>query len=104
MFKISILCPNTEGIRFDWDYLVHRHIPLVESRLRPLGLLGTAAEKGVQGAAAGSAAPFHCMAHMLFETLEAYKAAMKAHGKELVADIAKFTNAAPVIQISEIVS
>ena len=104
MFKISILLPNTEGVRFDWDYFVRRHMPLVESRLRPLGLVGCAAEKGIQGAAAGSAAPFHCMAHMLFETLDGYKAAMKAHGKELAADMAKFTNAAPVIQISEIVS
>jgi uncharacterized protein (TIGR02118 family) len=104
MFKVSILYPNKEGTHFDMDYYVGKHLPMVQARLTPLGLKGVSAEKGISAGTAGSSAPFHCMGHMLFESLDAYLNGMKAHGKELVTDIPKFTNAAPVIQISEIVS
>ena len=104
MFRITILYPAKEGTHFDMEYYLHKHMPMVQARLAPLGLKGVSAEKGINAGATGSPAPFHCMGHMLFESLEAYQAGMKAHGKELVTDIPKFTNSNPVIQVSEIVS
>jgi uncharacterized protein (TIGR02118 family) len=104
MFKISILYPNIEGMRCDVDYDVRRHMPLVQSRPRPLGLAGVAAENGTHGGTAGSATPIHGMSHLLFETLDAYKAAMRAHRKELAGDVANFTTAAFLILINEAVS
>jgi len=104
MFKVSILYPNKEGTHFDMDYYVRVHMPMVQARLTPLGLKGVSAEKGISAGTAGSQAPFHCMGHLLFESLDVYMAGMKAHGKALGGDIPKFTNATPVFQISEIVS
>jgi len=104
MYRITIMYPVKEGTHFDMDYYLRSHMPMVQARLTPLGLKGVSAEKGISAGTAGSAVPFHCLGHMLFESLDAYLAGMKAHGKELVTDIPKFTNSSPVIQVSEIVS
>ena len=42
------------------------------------------------------------MALLTFDSLDAFKAAGKAHGREIFADIPKFTNAQPSLQINEI--
>ena len=104
MFKVSILYPNKEGTHFNMDYYVRTHMPLVQSRLNPMGLKGIGIERGVNGGSAGSPAPYHCMGHLLFDTLDAYQTGMKTHGMELAGDIRNFTNTAPVFQISEIIS
>ena len=33
MIKVSVLYPNTEGSRFDMDYYVNKHMPMVQSKL-----------------------------------------------------------------------
>ena len=103
MIKVSILYPNTEGTRFDAAYYTGKHLAMVREKLTPLGLQGTQAEKGINGGAAGAPAPFHCVGHMLFKSVDDYKAAMKAHGKALMADLPNFTNATPVVQVGELV-
>ena len=39
---------------------------------------------------------------MTFESVEAFEAAMASDGAEIMADIPNYTNAQPVLQISEI--
>ena len=104
MYKITIMYPAKEGTQFDMDYYLRSHMPMVQARLTPLGLKGVSAERGISAGTSGSPPPYHCMGHLLFESVEAYLSGMKAHGKELVTDIPKFTNSSPVIQVSEIVS
>ena len=102
MFKISILYPNEAGKRFDMDYYATQHKELVVERLKEFGLAGMTVDKGISGGAPGSDAPFVCVGHLRMETMEGYKAAMKAHGKALMADAPNYTDITPLVQISEI--
>jgi uncharacterized protein (TIGR02118 family) len=75
----------------------------VQQRLGGLGLLRWEVDKGLAGGAPGAPAPFACIGHLYFNTVDAFQAAMKAHGKELVADVPNFTNIQPQFQISEVI-
>jgi hypothetical protein len=44
---------------------------------------------------------YHIIALLDFESLDAFKAAAEAHGKEIFADIPNFTNVQPSIQFNE---
>jgi uncharacterized protein (TIGR02118 family) len=39
---------------------------------------------------------------LLFESMDAFGAAMAAHGAEIMADVANYTDSQPVMQISEV--
>ncbi len=103
MFKISVMYPNKDGATFDVDYYKTKHFAMVKEKLGPMGLTGTAIEKGLAGGAPGEAAPFLCIGHLLFNSLEDFQKAMEAHGEALMADLPNFTNAQPVIQVAEVV-
>jgi len=91
------------GARFDVDYYLSKHMQLVRDRWMPHGLKSTQVVKGLRKADGG--APDYQMAALLtFESLEAFKAAGKAHGKEIFADIPKFTDAQASVQINEVLS
>ena len=102
MIKVSVFYPNEAGKKFDLEYYLNQHKPMVMAKMGPLGLKGLTVDKGLAGGAPGSAAPFVCIGHMRFESMEAYKQSMKAHGKEVLADVLNFTDITPQIQISEI--
>lgn len=104
MLRISVLYPAGEGKKFDHDYYLKKHMPLVQQRLGSLGLVRWEVDKGLAGGAPGAPAPFACVGHLYFKSLDAFQAAMKPHGKELFADVPNFTNITPQVQISEIVS
>jgi uncharacterized protein (TIGR02118 family) len=76
----------------------------VQQRLGGLGLLRWEVDKGLAGGAPGAPAPFACIGHLYFNTVDEFQAAMKAHGKELVADVPNFTNIQPQFQISEVIT
>lgn len=103
MVRISVLYPNEQGKKFDLDYYVRRHMPLVRDRIGGLGLLRIEVDRGVGGAAPGAPAPFACVGHLYFNTVEEFQKAMKAHGKELVDDVPNFTDIQPQFQISEVI-
>ena len=102
MVKLSVLYRKTEGAKFDLDYYLHKHMPLVQ---RTLGaaLKGLAVDKGLAGPAPGDAAPYVAIGHLLFDSEEAYRKAMGSAGAELMRDIPNFTTIAPIMQISEVV-
>lgn len=103
MIKVSVMYPHEEGKRFDMDYYASRHRKMVHDLLDPEGLVGFTIDKGVGGGGPGAPAPFVCMGHLRFETMDAYKAAFKKHGKVLMGDVPNFTDITPDVQISEIV-
>ena len=104
MVRISVQYPSGDGKKFDLDYYVTKHMRLVQQRLGGLGLLRWEVDKGLAGGAPGAPAPFACIGHLYFNTVDAFQAAMKAHGKELVADVPNFTNIQPQFQISEVIT
>ncbi|OGK97794.1 MAG: ethyl tert-butyl ether degradation protein EthD [Candidatus Rokubacteria bacterium RIFCSPHIGHO2_12_FULL_73_22] len=104
MVRISVMYPSGEGKTFDVDYYAKKHMALVRARLGTLGLLRIEVDRGLAGGAPGAPAPFACIGHIYFNTVEEFQKAMAPHGKELFADVPNFTNITPQVQISEVLS
>lgn len=102
MIKVSVVYPNNPDTHFDFEYYLGTHVPLVGSLLAPAGLRRAEVDRGL-GGMPGEPAPFHAMAHLHFDTVEAFTAAFGPHAATILGDIPNYTNAAPSIQISEIV-
>jgi uncharacterized protein (TIGR02118 family) len=43
------------------------------------------------------------MIHMFYESTEAFQSSFAPHAAELLADVANYTNLAPIMQISEVI-
>jgi uncharacterized protein (TIGR02118 family) len=102
MFKVSVMYPNKEGARFDHTYYRDKHMPLVKARLGDACKSYTV-DKGLAGGAPGAPATYVGMCHIFCDSLEAFQAGMAKHGKEIMGDIANYTDIAPVMQVSEVV-
>ena len=102
MFKVSVMYPYKEGARFDHVYYREKHMPLVKARLGD-GCKSYTVDKGIAGGAPGAPATYVGMCHIFCDSLEAFQAGMGKHGKEIMGDIANYTDIAPVIQVSEVV-
>ena len=100
MILITVMYPP--GEQFDTDYYLKTHMPLVKERWSAHGLKSAQAIQG-KVKADGSAPDYQMMALLTFGSMEEFKAAGKAHGKEVFADIANFTKAQAVVQINDIV-
>ena len=101
MVKYSVMYPNAEGAKFDFDYYRSTHMQLVEEHLRPFGLVKTGVDKGISGGD-DQPAPYVCIGHLYFETAEGYDSGIAEVGSLLRADLPNFTNATPIRQLSEI--
>ncbi|GAB6905905.1 conserved hypothetical protein [Desulfosarcina cetonica] len=101
MIKVSVLYPNGEGKRFDMNYYLDKHVPLVQKKLGR-ALKKADVDQGLSGAEPGSQAIYLAMCHLYFESVEEFQNAFGPNVGELLADIPNFTNTQPVIQISEV--
>jgi uncharacterized protein (TIGR02118 family) len=102
MIKVSVMYPNTPGARFDHDYYRDQHMPLVKS------LMGDSCrhytvDKGLAGATPGSPATYIGMCHIFCDSLAAFQGGFGPHVKQIMGDVANYTNLTPVLQISEVV-
>ncbi|MGC8518234.1 MAG: EthD family reductase [Steroidobacteraceae bacterium] len=102
MIKVSVMYPNQPGARFDHDYYRERHMPLVQ-RLMGSRCPYYTVDKGLSGGAANSPAVYVALCHIFCDSVEAFEAGFGPHAEEILADIAHYTDLAPVIQISEVV-
>lgn len=101
MFRVSVMYPNQEGVRFDVEYYRTKHMGLVKSLLKPFGLIKAEVDRGLSGGG-NLAAPYVCIGHLYFDSADGYDRGVAEKGKEIRGDIPNFTNATPVRQISEI--
>ncbi|HYF18059.1 MAG TPA: EthD family reductase [Ramlibacter sp.] len=101
MYKISVMYPHSEGVRFDHDYYRDRHMKLVKDRLGAACKYYTV-DKGVAGGAPGAPPAFVGMCHIYADSLEDFQSGMARHGAEIMGDIPNYTDAKPVIQVSEV--
>lgn len=101
MVRVIILYPNTPGGRFDHDYYAQKHIHLVAERLRPMGLLGIEAGRVVSTFDDKGTPPYVAMAHLVFETEDAFRTAFAAHLDEMAADVHNYTDISPEIIVTE---
>jgi uncharacterized protein (TIGR02118 family) len=99
MYYVTVMYPNREGMRFDFDYYISKHIPMVSQ------LLSTAIEvtKGI-GTPTGMPAAFLYAARIQIQSLNEYHAAITQHGAQIIGDIPNYTDVQPHVQIDEIVS
>lgn len=95
MIKLSVTYPSGEGTTFDHKYYASSHIPLCNSTFSPTK---TEIDKGIDGPNAAGVTFY-------FESMDALKAAVGSPKMaDVMADVANYTNIAPVMQISELVS
>jgi uncharacterized protein (TIGR02118 family) len=96
MIKLTVSYPNGEGTTFDHDYYATSHVPLCNGAFNPVK---TEIEKGVDGQPNAAAVGFY------FDSMESLQAAFgNPKMGDVMADVANYTNIAPVMQISEVVS
>ncbi len=94
MIRLSVFYPSGEGSTFDHEYYKAKHVPLCVKTWSPAK---AEIEKGIDG-------PYVAAVHFTFDSMEAMGAAMGAEGTgEIMADVANYTNIAPVMQTSEVV-
>jgi uncharacterized protein (TIGR02118 family) len=86
--------------KFDLDYYLTTHIPLVEKLWGPLGMTSARVLRGT-GTPTGAPAPITIMALLEFESADAFRAAGKQHGREVMGDIANFTDAEAAVQFND---
>ena len=96
MIKASVFYPNGDGTTFDHDYYKATHVPMCVAAWSPLK---AEIDKGIDGQ------PNAAAVHLYFDSMEAFGAAMGSPKTgEIMADVANYTNIAPVMQVSEVVS
>jgi uncharacterized protein (TIGR02118 family) len=94
--------PNTPNARFDYDYYLNRHMPLVE-KLMGEHLKSYSIEKGVAGGAPGQPAVYLVICRLFSESIQDFQAGFGPHAKEIRGDMANYTDIVPTIQFSEII-
>jgi uncharacterized protein (TIGR02118 family) len=99
MIKVGVFYPQTS--KFDWDYYVGKHMPMVGNLLGP-ALKKAEVEKGLAGGGPGAPATYTAICHLHFDSVEAFQKAFGPHAAEIMSDIPKYTDVQPVVQISEV--
>lgn len=102
IIKLTLLYPNGEGKTFDWDYYTNKHYPLLKKYFGN-SMKAFALDKGESSGIPNTPVPYVAIAYLYFENVEAFQEVMKRNGVEIMADIPKYTNISPVVQISKVV-
>jgi uncharacterized protein (TIGR02118 family) len=101
MIRVNVFYPYTPGAKFDMAYYLQKHIPLVQKRLGS-AVKGVTVDQGLSGGAPGAPMTYIAMAHLLFDSVEAFQAAFAAQAAEILGDIPNYTTIEPIFQISEV--
>lgn len=101
MIKVTVMYPNGADARFDFDYYSSQHLSIVQK------LIGDACRKvevdqGLAGGAPGAPATYIAIAHLYFDSVDAFQAAFGPHAATIMADVPNFTNTTPTLQISQL--
>jgi uncharacterized protein (TIGR02118 family) len=100
MIKVSVMYPYSEGARFDAEYYVSKHIPLVEEKVDTLR--GVHVDVGVPGPG-GRPPTYVGIGHLLFDSADDFGAAFGGPaGAEIAADVGNYTDIVPQMQFSEV--
>ena len=75
MIKVSVMYPNGEGKKFNMDYYLNSHVPLVSKTLGD-ALQIASYDKGLGGGAPGSPATYVVIANFYFNSMEEFGKAL----------------------------
>lgn len=102
MICFTVMYPYKEGMRFDMDYYLNRHLALVREKVGE-ALKGAQVERGLSGGTPDSAPQYAVVARLLFDNPGDLAEYMAPHSPVFEADISNFTDVTPVVQINEVV-
>ncbi len=101
MIKVSVLYPQTENSRFDMEYYLEVHMPMVEERMGA-ALKGVSVEQGVSGISPSSQPDYVAMGHLYFDSLDEFQHAFGPHADIILCDMPNYTDIRPRMQISRV--
>ncbi len=101
MVVVAVIYPPSGGEKFDHDYYMSTHMPLVHKRWESMGLQRAEVLRGVPGPD-GAKPAFTTMTLLHFTSMDAFKAAADAHAAELFGDIPNFPDVKPTVQFNEV--
>jgi len=101
MIKVSVFYPNRAGSKFDMDYYLSKHIPMIKQKLGS-ALKGVSVEQGLAGGQPGTAATYSIIAHLAFDSVDSFLAAFGPVAAQVQGDVRNYTDLEPVIQVSEV--
>jgi uncharacterized protein (TIGR02118 family) len=96
MKSLTILYPNGDDVRFDFDYYKDHHLPLVMKLFGPL-IKRFELRKGLKSPTADKL-PYIAVVNIWFEDEAAFMAADEKHRPTLLPDVKNYTNVMPIIQ------
>lgn len=100
--KVSIMYPFSEGKTFNMEYYENKHMPMVAAFLGS-NLVKYTIEKGVASGVPNQSMPYMAIGTFYVKNLAEYQAAIGPNRDAIRADFVNYTNATPVIFISEVV-
>ncbi len=101
MITVNVLYRHSDSAKFNMNYYLDTHIPLI-STLLGSALKGALVQQGIGGGAPGSPPEFTVITVLRFESMEAFQAAFLPHAPAVMADLVNFTDVQPGIQYSEV--
>ena len=104
MICVSAFYPAAGESRFDRQYYMDRHMPLIAGLLKPFGLQKIEVDEGLSGGAPGSPANYKVICRLYFDTLENFQASLGAVGNQIFADIPNYTDIPLELQVSKTLS
>ncbi len=104
MIKVSVLYPNEQDKKFDFDYFVNTHVPMVHRLLEPVGMIKAEFEKGVSDSDPNAPPGFIAVGNLYFNAVDEVHDGFKTHGREIMGDIKNYTDIQPQVQISELLT
>ena len=102
LVKVSIMYPFAEGKTFDMEYYETRHMPMVAGFLGS-NLVKYTIEKGVASGIPNQPLPFMAIGTFYVKNLSDYQASIAPNREAIRADFPNYTNATPIILVSEVV-
>ena len=102
LIKVSIMYPFAEGKTFDMTYYETKHMPMVAGFIGS-NLVKYTIEKGTASGIPNTPLPFMAIGSFYVKDLAAYQAAIAPNRDAIRADFPNYTNASPIILVSEVV-
>ena len=104
MICVSAFYPGAGESRFDMQYYLEQHVPLVGRLLQPFGLKKMEVDEGLAGGLPGTPANYKIIFRMYFDTLENFQTALSTVGNDIFADIPNYTDIPVELQVSNTLS
>lgn len=102
LVKVSVMYPFEEGKTFNMEYYETKHMPMVAAFLGS-NLVKYTIEKGLASGIPNQPLPYMAIGTFYVKSLSDYQAAIAPNRDAIRADFVNYTNAAPVILVSEVV-